>query len=55
MNSRILISEELTFSPLSEGKQNVNTVRNEIPMQGIIMLTVNEENEKKKTEKSEIK
>ena len=29
-----------TFSPLSEGRQNVSTVRKEIPMQGIIRFTV---------------
>lgn len=30
----------LTFSPLSDGKQNVSTVKNDIPMHGIMIFTV---------------
>lgn len=30
----------LTFSPLSEGRQNTSTVRKDIPMQGMMRLTV---------------
>lgn len=32
--------QPLTFSPLSDGKQKVKTVRNEIPMHGMMILTV---------------